>query len=89
MIGSLYGAAAEAAGDGPLSAAEWTALRAFTRAGAAMELLGALAEWHAGNPEPGDRLPDRPRPGRAALLPHSVTLGQVSGLLPAATEGCG
>jgi hypothetical protein len=52
MIGCLYGAAAEAAGDGPLSAAEWTALRAFTRAGAAMELLGALAEWHAGNRSP-------------------------------------
>jgi Ser/Thr protein kinase RdoA (MazF antagonist) len=52
IVGSLYGAAAQAAGQAPLSAAEWIALRAFTRAAAAMELLGALAEWHAGNRGP-------------------------------------
>jgi Ser/Thr protein kinase RdoA (MazF antagonist) len=48
-IGSLYSAAAEAAGNAPLSGTEWTALHAFTRAAGAMELLGALAEWRAGN----------------------------------------
>jgi Ser/Thr protein kinase RdoA (MazF antagonist) len=48
-IGSLYCAAAEAADNPPLSGAEWTALHAFTRAAGAMELLGAMAEWHAGN----------------------------------------
>jgi Ser/Thr protein kinase RdoA (MazF antagonist) len=51
-VGRLYGAAAQGAGQAPLSAAEWTALRAFTRAAAAMELLGALAEWQAGNRGP-------------------------------------
>lgn len=41
-IAELYSAAVTVA----LTAAEWDALRAFTRAAAAMELLGALAEWH-------------------------------------------
>ncbi|MEH6374740.1 phosphotransferase [Streptomyces sp. KLMMK] len=41
-IAELYSAAAPV----PLTAAERAALRAFTRAAAAMELLGALAEWH-------------------------------------------
>jgi Ser/Thr protein kinase RdoA (MazF antagonist) len=41
-IAELYSAAAEV----PLSTVERVALRAFARAAAAMELLGALAEWH-------------------------------------------
>jgi len=41
-IAELYSRAAST----PLSSHERTALRAFTRAAAAMELLGALAEWH-------------------------------------------
>jgi Ser/Thr protein kinase RdoA (MazF antagonist) len=40
-IAELYSAAAV-----PLTPVERDALRAFTRAAAAMELLGALAEWH-------------------------------------------
>lgn len=47
-IAELYSRAAPV----PLSAAERTALRAFGRAAAAMELLGALAEWHQGNRGP-------------------------------------
>ncbi|MGW4527871.1 phosphotransferase [Amycolatopsis sp. NPDC004378] len=47
-IAEAYSAAAPA----PLSASERTALRAFGRAAAAMELLGALAEWHQGNRGP-------------------------------------
>ncbi|MGH3832526.1 MAG: phosphotransferase [Pseudonocardiaceae bacterium] len=41
-IADLYSAAAPT----PLTAAERDALRAFARAAAAMELLGALAPWH-------------------------------------------
>ncbi|MDT7783526.1 MAG: Phosphotransferase enzyme family [Pseudonocardiales bacterium] len=41
-IAAVYSAAAEV----PLSTVERVALRAFARAAAAMELLGALAEWH-------------------------------------------
>lgn len=41
-IAELYSAAAP----DPLTPVERVALRAFTRAAAAMELLGALAEWH-------------------------------------------
>lgn len=41
-VAELYSAAAAI----PLTTAERAALRAFTRAAAAMELLGALAEWH-------------------------------------------
>jgi Ser/Thr protein kinase RdoA (MazF antagonist) len=41
-IGELYSAAAPV----PLAAAERAALRVFARAAAAMELLGAMAEWY-------------------------------------------
>lgn len=41
-IATLYSSAAPV----PLSTAEMAALRAFTHAAAAMELLGALAQWH-------------------------------------------
>ncbi len=44
-IATLYSAAAPV----PLTATELAALRAFCHAAAAMELLGALAEWHHGN----------------------------------------
>lgn len=48
-IADLYSRAAPT----PLSPPERTALRAFTHAAAAMELLGALSEWHlAGNRSP-------------------------------------
>lgn len=48
-IAELYSAAAAV----PLTPAERVALRMFTRAAAAMELLGALAEWHhRGNRSP-------------------------------------
>lgn len=44
-IAELYSFAAPI----PLTPAELTALRAFAHAAAAMEMLGALAEWHNGN----------------------------------------
>lgn len=42
QVAELYSAAAPV----PLAPVERVAVRAFTRAAAAMELLGALAEWH-------------------------------------------
>ena len=49
MIAELYSAAAP----NPLTTVERVALRRFSRAAAAMELLGALAEWHRhGNRSP-------------------------------------
>jgi Ser/Thr protein kinase RdoA (MazF antagonist) len=44
-VAELYSAAAPV----PLTAAEWAALDTFGRAGAAMELLGGLAQWQQGN----------------------------------------
>jgi Ser/Thr protein kinase RdoA (MazF antagonist) len=49
-VAELYSAAAEV----PLTSAERVGLHAFARAAAAMELLGALAEWH----HHGDRGPE-------------------------------